>query len=223
MFTLIDAKTDFDTSALFYKILKMLQPKELPLHINAEPHPTFDMLWLMWLVGRYGESIARKSFSANVNSCLKTGGVMWECDVITLCEAEDGLTGPGPRWIGCRIKGSGILTTEPDPNPESHLQGTKGGNPSATDGEISNLGYNILFKPLFFCPYPKLVCALIIIDQLVTIKTSPSRPSPPYLFSKQSKFVVEECLRIKFIWTSFSARTHLLPFPLLQAEEGSFQ
>ena len=89
--------------------------------------------------GRYGESIARKSFSANVNS----GGVMLECDVITLCEAEDGLTGPGPRWIGCRIKGSGILTTEPDPNPESHLQGTKGGNPSATDGEISNLGFNI--------------------------------------------------------------------------------
>ena len=125
------------------KILKMLQSKELPVHINAEPHPTFDMLWLMWLVGRYGESIARKSFSANVNSCLKTGGVMWKCDVITLCEAEDGLTGPGPRWIGCRIKGSGILTTEPDPNPESHLQGTKGGNPSAADGEISNLGFNI--------------------------------------------------------------------------------
>ena len=53
MFTLIDAKTDFDTSALFYKILKMLQPKELPVHINAEPHPTIDMLWLMWLVGTY--------------------------------------------------------------------------------------------------------------------------------------------------------------------------
>ena len=102
--------------------------------------------------GRYGESIARKSFSANVNS----GGVMLECDVITLCEAEDGLTGPGPRWIGCRIKGSGILTTEPDPNPESHLQGTKGGNPSATDGEISNLGFNIcLLTTFFFLPISK--------------------------------------------------------------------
>ena len=43
MFTLIDAKTNFDTFALLYKILKMLQPKELPVHINDEPHPTFDL------------------------------------------------------------------------------------------------------------------------------------------------------------------------------------
>ena len=44
MFTLIDAKTNFDTFALLYKILKMLQPKVLPVHINAELRPTIDML-----------------------------------------------------------------------------------------------------------------------------------------------------------------------------------
>ena len=130
---------------------------------------------------------------------------------------------PGPRWIGCRIKGSGILTTEPDPNPESHLQGTKGGNPSATDGEISNLGFNICLLTTFFSAHIQ----NLFVPSSLLISLSRSKPrlrGQVLLICLVNKANLSgECLRIKFIWTSFSARTHLLPFPLLYAEEGSFQ
>ena len=45
------------------------------------------------------------------------------------------LTGPGPRWIGCRIKGSSILAAH-NPSPESHLQRTKEQNPSTAIGNF---------------------------------------------------------------------------------------
>ena len=140
------------------------------------------------------------------------------------------MTGPGLRWIGCRIKGSPILTTQP--RAQSH---TCKGQRKEIPPPLSTILLECFKSHIsdFFCTqtiaFKSVVVVVVVVvvvcvlkyhfDQLVIIRTLPPRPSPPYLFSKQSKFV-GECLRIKFIWTSFSARPPpSLPHLLLQAEE----
>ena len=130
-----------------------------------------------------------KSVAASVNWNVE-GLKVWECDVITLCEEERWLTGPGPRWIGCRIKGSPILTT--NPRAQSHTcKGQRKEIPPLLYWKVSNqrllLGdftyIGLLWAQTFAFK------SFVISSWNIIIRTLPPRPSPPYLFSKQSKFV----------------------------------
>ena len=135
------------------------------------------------------------------------------------------MTGPGPRWIGCRIKGSPILTTRAQSHTckgqrkEIHpllLEIFKSTAPlGAIDVYIGllctqNFGFIVV---VFLSPE----------NMIITLITS---SSPEACLGGQVLLIClvnkanlsGECLRIKFIWTSFSAS---LPpaLLLLKAEE----
>ena len=54
---------------------------------------------------------SRKKCQFNVNWDVKIGGVSLWCNYIMWGGGRGAVDCPGPRWIGCRIKGSPILTT----------------------------------------------------------------------------------------------------------------
>ena len=77
MFTLIDEKTNFGTSVLLYKILKMLQPKELPVHINAEPPPHLRYVMIDVIGGQVWRINCKKKLQRKCQLVFEDG----RCDV----------------------------------------------------------------------------------------------------------------------------------------------
>ena len=129
------------------------------------------------------------------------------------------MTGPGPRWIGCRIKGSPILTTQP-PSPESHLQRTKEGNPSTTILEsfksTAPFGRFHIYRTSLDTNFA--FASRVLLSPPEISSSEPCLRGQVLLICLVNKANLSgECLRIKFIWTSFSARPPP-PYLLLQAE-----
>ena len=145
---------------------------------------------------------SRKKCQFNVNWDVKIGaGVSLWCNYIMWGGGMGAVDCPGPRWIGCRIKGSPILTTR----AQSHT--CKGQRKEIhpllleifeSTTSIQNVATFWRPKPLHIGVTLALLLCFIIPQKIVItlINSSWSEPASAgrtsfYLFGKQSKFVGE--------------------------------
>ena len=170
-----------------------------------------------------------RSVAANVNWNVE-GLKVWECDVITLCEEEGWgrLTARGRDGLAAELKDLQFS----QPEHRVTLAKDKGRKSIHCYWKFSNqqLQFKMWQPSGDLNPYTSewlwhCCCVLLYLRRSSSHwstrhdQSLPRRPGPPFICLVNKANLSGRCLRIKFIWTSFSARPPPPTYLLLQAEK----